>query len=419
MRVGDNQEALNQLLDLTAWRAFTREELLALFEGFGSKKGKKGKKHKNKKKSGKKQKGLTPVLGVRTHLRPVDVYCYLKARFGPPNGMQSMLASDSGSMIHWDYHIKTGAGDFYVVGFTREVHFLSPESLSDGGWRKLILAIKADFARTGKEKSAVLKTLEKWVIFPNKFLQLANLCADLHAEIDELVAGYAPFNSSSDIQAHTNELEKLSERASALYGDCVQLALLTPIVAEAFLNMLVLMLIKPEVRDDPEAYEAFVKQSIHQKLLELHEKCIGFERGIDSNGEGFKNFMRIRDKRNDALHGNVDPEADRVDEVYFDDKVPLFKSPGDNIGMFWAMMEKRYAPADVLKDYEDMQLFLHEITLCLEPEIQQAVDIVFSDSYPGFDLGRKKLGKLFPDFVVASYLPGTRYDDELDVAWDS
>lgn len=417
--MSNSDEVLDHLLDLEAWRAFTREELLAFVEGLSSKKGKKSKKQKNKKKLGKKQKALTPVLGVRTHLRPVDIYCYLKARFGPPNGMQSMLASDSGSMIHWDYHIKTRAGDLYLVGFTREVHFLSPEPLGDEGWRKLLLAVQGDFARTGKEKSTVLKMLEKWVIFPNKFLQLANLCADLHAEIDELVAGYAPFNPSSDIQAHTKELEKLSKRASALYSDCVQLALLTPIVAEAFLNMLVLMLIKPEVRDDPEAYGAFVKQSIHQKLLELHEKCFGFECGIDPNGEGFKNFMRIRDKRNDALHGNVNPEADRVDEVYFDDKIPLFKSPGDNIGMFWAMMEKRYAPADVLKDYEDMQLFLHEITLCLEPEVQQAVDIVFSDSYPGFDVGRKKLGKLFPDFVVGSYLPGTRYDDELDVTWDA
>ena len=168
------------------------------------------------------------------------------------------------------------------------MHFLSPEPLGDEGWRKLLQAVKGDFARSGKAKSAVLKTLEKWVIFPNKFLQLANLCADLHAEIDVLVAGYVPFNPTSDIQAHTKELEKLSKRASALYGDCVQLALLTPIVAEAFLNMLVLMLIKPEVRDDPGAYEVFVKQSIHQKLLELHEKCIGFERGIDPNGEGFK-----------------------------------------------------------------------------------------------------------------------------------
>jgi hypothetical protein len=417
--VSGDEDILDPLLDIEAWRAFTREELLAFVGGITAKKGKKAKKQKAKKKSGKKQKGLTAVLGVRTHLRPVDVYCYLRARFGPPNGIQSMLASDSGSMIHWDYHIKTRAGDLYVVGFTREVHILSPAPLDDEGWRKVLLAIKSDFARVGKEKSAALKTLEKWVIFPNKYLQLANLCADLHAQIDDLVAGYAPFAPSSDIQAHTKELEKLAKRASALYGDCVQLALLTPIVAEAFLNMLVLMLIKPDVRDDKEAYEAFVKQAIHQKLLELHDKCIGFARGIDPNGDGFKNFMRIRDKRNDALHGNVEPEADRVDEVYFDSKIPLFKSPGDNIGMFWAMMEKRYAPADVLKDYEDMQLFLHEITLCLEPEVQEAVDIVFSDSYPGFDVGRKKLGKLFPDFVVASYLPGTRYDDELDVAWDT
>lgn len=41
----------------------------------------------------KKKKGGA-ILAVRSRLRPVDIYCYLKARFGEPNGFQSFLRKD-------------------------------------------------------------------------------------------------------------------------------------------------------------------------------------------------------------------------------------------------------------------------------------------------------------------------------------
>ncbi|MER8447386.1 hypothetical protein NKH52_29875 [Mesorhizobium sp. M1066] len=41
----------------------------------------------------KKKKGGA-ILAVRSRLRPVDIYCYLKARFGEPNGFQDFLRKD-------------------------------------------------------------------------------------------------------------------------------------------------------------------------------------------------------------------------------------------------------------------------------------------------------------------------------------
>jgi hypothetical protein len=92
-------------------------------------------------------------------------------------------------LIHWDYFLKAGDEDVYVYGLSRESHIVLWHHLTDENWRDLILGIKADYRRVGKEKSAVLKSLERWVTFPNKFLEVANVCADHHAEILENIGG--------------------------------------------------------------------------------------------------------------------------------------------------------------------------------------------------------------------------------------
>src|SRR5258708_6950230 len=62
-------------------------------------------------------------LIVETRLRPVDVYSYLMARFGQPNGFQNVLRrDDSDNIIHWDYNLKARDVDIYFAGAAREVH---------------------------------------------------------------------------------------------------------------------------------------------------------------------------------------------------------------------------------------------------------------------------------------------------------
>src|ERR1044071_7354751 len=86
------RHATPQCLDVQSWRVPTKEETLAWLE-----------------KAGPEKRSKRTVLMVRQHLSPVDVYCYLKARFGEPNGFQNWLRQDtSDNWIHWDYYLKTG-----------------------------------------------------------------------------------------------------------------------------------------------------------------------------------------------------------------------------------------------------------------------------------------------------------------------
>jgi hypothetical protein len=386
-----------QCMDVEAWRIPTKEEMRAYIDSLN--------KHRN-----------PSVLAIRETLSPFDVYCYLKARFGKPNGFQTFLRSDSSdNLIHWDFILKAGTQDVHISGASREIHFVLSERLTDSDWRILITKIKADYKRIGKTKSAITRSLEKWVIFPNRFVAVANICADLHAEIVSNIGSFQTYKpSTTKIHEAEEVLRKLAQRADTTYRACLELSLLTPIMAEAFINMLILILCKREIRDNPRQFEAFIRAQIDTKIFDLPYKCAKFTKMIDQHSAVFKNFKRVMDKRNHAIHGNIDPEKERVEIVYFDEKTPLFPQSGDRIFKFFEALERQHDPEAVIKDYEDTHTFLLEIINCIHPEIINGIWEVIEDRYPGYDLGRKITGRLFPDHVATGYLEGLKYDDELE-----
>src|SRR5207249_4823888 len=78
-------------LDVERWRASTPQEMVEYFSG---------KRSPHEGPSGS-------ILIIRKHLRPVDVYAYLRARFGEPNGFQNVLRrDDSDNLVHWDFNVK-------------------------------------------------------------------------------------------------------------------------------------------------------------------------------------------------------------------------------------------------------------------------------------------------------------------------
>jgi hypothetical protein len=364
------------------------------------------------------------ALIFRSKLKPLDVYTYLKARFGEPRGFQTFLkADDSDNFIHWDYHIKASNNeDVYILGTDREVHVLLSERLKRSDWPSFVNALKQDFARHGREKSDVLRSLEKWVIFPNKFASIADVCADLHDTLSAEAHGYTPFvpsrRTKKGIAADRRKLEALGERAARIHSASIQLSLLTPVMAEAFINMIVWITCKPSIRNNQRQFDAFIRSDIDNKLFDLVHKCQGFERGIDPSSSTYANFKRVMDRRNSSIHGNISPPTEHIEVVYFDRKTPLYEETGDHISRFFDSLEKVHRPARTLEDYEHTLLFLAEVVDCLSAPLQEGVWAILRSPYPGYDLGRQICGVLFPDFAKLGYAQGLTYDDELAVSWN-
>ena len=356
------------------------------------------------------------VLVIRASLAPLDMYCYLKARFGEPNGFQTLLKNDtSDNWIHWDYLIIAENNYISICGTAREIHILMPDNLSDQDWHKLIDSIKKDFGRVGKEKSNILGTLEKWSIFPNRYIQIANTCAELHGSILDHIDSFEPYKSfPNKIEDMNKKLEKMQKRMGDLYSSCIKLSLMTPIMAEAFINMAILILCKKSIKKNRRAFDGFIRSQIDVKIFDMFHKCEKFEKEIDPKSKVFKNFKSIMDKRNNRIHGNIDPVSETIETVYFDGRCPLFQKSGDNIGELYASLEKLHDPKTVLSDYENTHMFLLEIVKCISVDMRDFFWQIINDPYPGYDSKRLMAGKLFPEHVFVGILQGMRYDDELE-----
>jgi hypothetical protein len=396
-------------LDVALWRLPTREELRQFFEQPHTQ-------------TEEERRTRRAVLAVRHYLSPVDVYCYLKARFGEPNGFQNFLRADhSDNWIHWDFNLKAGDEDVYISGKSREIDILISVEMRDVDWRDLIVAIKADYQRVANEKSAVLKSLEQWVLFSNKYVEIASVCADLHGDLVDNVGGYRIYKTPSDDRITPDEqkveLEKLFERSRIVHRSALQLSLLTPVLAESFINMLILTLCKPDIRDNKRQFEAFVRANIDTKLFDLSYKCEGFVRSIDHNEEVYKRFKRVMDKRNNTIHGNFDPEREQIELVYFEGTRPLFKIPGDHIGKYLEAQERQYEPEIVIEDYHATHNFLAYLVSCLETSVSAGFTRIIETRYPGYEIGRKKMGVVLPDRIAVGRMQGVKYDDDLTV-WD-
>jgi hypothetical protein len=292
----------------------------------------------------------------------------------------------------------------------------------DEDWPLLIRQIKSDFGRVGKEKGEVLRSLEKWAIFPNKFVEVSTVCAELHGEIvngmKSLVPGGFPRFTSRDVEKERVKLhQKLASRIFKLYRNCLELSLITPVLAEAFINMAILILCKKEIRENQRQFETFIRSNIDAKIFDLPYKCQGFERKIDPDSETYKNFKRVMDRRNHAIHGNIDPEREQTEIVYFEGRRPLFKEPGDHIAKRFETQIRQYDPEKVIKNYEDTHEFLISIAERLAPDVRKGFWQVMEDPYPGYDLSRRITGALLPEVTAIAHVGDLKYDDELHVNW--
>lgn len=396
-------------LDPTTWRAFTREEALADLDKMSC----------NNRRRRRAKGTRKSALVLQSTISPFDAYTYLYARFGAPNGLQTFLAKDdSDNLFHWDYYLKAGKRNLRFVGATEEVHVWFDRALDDGQCLQFIANMRADFGRVGRDKGRFAATLERWNIFPNQYLAIANRCAELYdiitAALPKIEKRILADKVTSQNLGSEKKRKSHSGLMSAITSAPTELSVLMPVMFESFIGLIIAGFIRPDVKRDKAAFSAFVRSPLNQKVTELAEKCIGFERPMEQKNPAFGRYWTVVNKRNDILHGNVDPVRNALEVVYFHGKRPLFKSGGDRIRQHWLRLIDQYRPQEVIDDYLAMHNFIIEILSHLEPRYRQSLLLLMEDTQPGWDNKRKILGRLFPNHVATTFFQGMRYDWELE-----
>jgi len=341
-------------------------------------------------------------------IKPLDLYCYLYAKYGKPNGMQSFLRTDdSDNLIQWEW---TLAGEFGLTSiqghnFRSEVHLIGDFKGKGLTLEMFIDQLKSDICNYGKKISELRKDFEKWTQFVNPYHRILSAVQQHIQKLDELnlnpTKDKVPQPTSVD---NMNEFEKkwteVSDKYSYVIGLSFGLRSMLPVLAESFVNLALFLLCKPEIKSNDRLFQNTLRQPIDIRVQSLHLNCIGFESVVDYTSDECKKFHTLMNERNDLLHGNVEVNKLSIGDVYFNGTVPLFIQYED----FWDKsigVSMKSVKFDSLKnDRQIVDDFIKYILTKMNTQISKQLEAIMETGQLGFNKKTGRVGVLFPEHLA-------------------
>lgn len=358
----------------------------------------------------KKSKGSPKLFNITNEIKPSDLFCYLKARFGIPNGIQNILRSDdSDNLIHWDWTLKHKSGHITIQGmnFRTEILITGINNWSDNCLSNLVSQFKSDFTKYSKDMGIVRKSLENWVEFVNPYQRLRRSISRLKDELEKLNLEYNNSESNTNIfdipvndEDSIKELNIITNNFSKGFGFCFGIRSMLPILAESYVNLLLYILMKPEIKTDERLRENIFRQPIDVRIKSLGINCIGFSTNPDFSSEPCKKYNTLVNNRNDLLHGNIAINKLKFNEVFFEGKIPIFKEYRTMWQRSLGVEIKAVGLEEITNEISIVDNLILYLESCIDnrylSDVQQTMD-----SYElGYNSKNNKTGVLFPPWLV-------------------
>lgn len=341
-------------------------------------------------------------------VKPLDLYCYLYAKYGQPNGMQNFIRSDdSDNLIHWEWTLAGEYGLTFIQGhnFRSEVILLGNFKDKEITLEDFIYQIKLDIGNYGKKISEIRKTLEKWTQFVNPYKRIES-AVNLHFnKLNELNLNppedkVPQPTSFEDWNTYQERWSTVSEKYSYAVGLAFGLRSMLPVLAESFVNLLLFVLCRPDIKSNDRLFKNTIRQQIDIRIQSLHVNCIGFDSAVDYSSEECKKFHTLMNERNDLLHGNVEVNKLSIGDVFFNRRVPLFIKYED----FWdksigvSMQSVKFD--SIHEDRKIVDDFIKYILSKIDTNRRKELELIMERGQLGFNNKTGRIGILFPEHMV-------------------
>jgi hypothetical protein len=371
-------------------------------------------------------KGKMPKGGgnwmIENEIRPSDLYCYLYVKFGVPNGLQNLLRNDSSdNLIHWEWTLahEKGIVDIMGLNMRTEVRVVGSWDFPNCSRQEFIDSIKKDLGNFGKKMSEFrAAVLEDWEVISNPYRQLRDSIRELHRNLDAL--GIAPKVEMPPMRAGP-DAQQLKQHWSDMIGKYNQgvglsmaIRAMTPVLAESFINVLIFILCRPDIKNNDRLYQNFIRCNIDVKVQSLHINCGGFKRPVDWSSEACRKYNSVINERNDMLHGNVVVEKLKFSEIFFKGKVPVFKKYESMWQRSMGVSIDAAGIDKVAPDLKAVNEFIVYVLSCIRDDLVESLKILVNRRDIGINKKTNRLAALLPESVADFWAVGGSHstDDE-------
>lgn len=344
---------------------------------------------------------------LKNEIKPADLYCYLYARFGPPNGMQNFLRGDhSDNLIHWEWALRSQERIILIQGqnFRTEI-WLSGKEQSPEARETLISALRGTFATYGSEMGKVRNALEHWIEFVNPYQRIRRSIEILTKELEALDVG-EDLKDKKDLrdyespQAWAEDWKRQAGKFSQATGLCFGIRSMLPVMAEAFVNLLLYMLMKPVLKKDDRLRKNLIRQPIDVRIKSLSHNCMGFKTDVDYSDDACRRYHSLVNERNDLLHGNVVVDKLKFNEIYFNGRVPVFHSYSTMWDRAFGVAQESVGLELLKQERETVENLIEYIISCLDDGKREQVQIFSERHELGICLDDGRLGVLFSGQLI-------------------
>ena len=173
-----------------------------------------------------------------------------------------------------------------------------------------------------------------------------------------------------------------------------------PVLTESFINLLIYILCKSEIKLNTRLFNKFICSDIDVKIQSLNIYCVGFYQQINWNSDPCKKYNSIINQRNDLLHGNININKLKITDIYFNGKVPIFNQYDSMWEQSMGVLIKSSGIDKASEEYKIIKNFIDYILSCLDDEHKKIVKTFLNKRDLGQNKINNRLGILLPDHLV-------------------
>jgi len=356
-------------------------------------------------KSSKEKNIKVGTYKISKEISPYNLYLYLFSRFNKPNGLLSLVRNeDSDQLFHWHYSLHYEEVNIQIMCTTYRIEVVAPINLI-ASTEECIIFLKQlvkDLQSYKQKASKVRNNIENWEMLVNPFARIQKQINILTHEMESLKIQIPNFQHShtSGEKLPIDEFSKWSKLTEELSAKSYSVRCLVPVYIETFINFIIQILAKQELKDNEELFEKYIREQIHLKIQSLDDKCIGFIAPIDWSDDICTKVHTIFNKRNDLLHGNFKIKDLKYGDVGFVEKMPLFKKLSSFKEDILNLELSTGKSDTTIQEIEDAQMFMMFVLIHLEQPIAHELKDMLESNTLGWNKKTKRFGILFNnDFV--------------------
>lgn len=342
----------------------------------------------------------------------VRLFALLMWRFKRPNGPLSLLGEPGGDPdgpFKWDFlldidgvciNVIRSAGGLELRWSGRQV---DPDTMDE--------FLRHNLELHEAEVEAAIDSLEEYTLLLNPYARhksMAELVRDELLEIECEPPDTPPMTGApkETYDAYVRELQDYFQSVDRQAMHSMHLVSESAYMAEAYLNLLYAVLLRPVIRDSTQLMNEALLRKWRSKIEHLPSDCEHITKAPDLGDSRIRDAKWLFDLRNRIAHSYPDLSDMRIGGMWFYRSFPVFPVAAPTIKLDRALNNQLPSREDALKALPVAEAVVTYLRELVEPAVAGGIDMLAAAQPLGFNETKGIYGVPFGRYSAFAIFPG-------------